>query len=89
MATPGKSTAASRSRDLIAWMLHLTVYSVLLLAYFLVVLRYLAGWFYHLFQQHRAEYALAGIALMIVQAVVLEAISAFILRLFHLGDKKK
>ena len=86
MAKPG--TAASRSRDLIAWMLHLTIYSVLLLAYFLLVLRYLAGWFYGLFQHHRAEYAIFGIVLMIVQAVALETISAFILRLFHLGDKK-
>ena len=86
MAKPG--TAASRSRDLIAWMLHLTVYSVLLLGYFLLVLRYLAGWFLHLFQQHRVEYAFFGIVLMIVQAVALETISTFILRLFHRGDKK-
>lgn len=88
MSSPGKSTAASRSRDLIAWILHLTVYSVLLLAYFFIVLRYLAGWFLHLFQQHRAEYAFAGIVLMIIQAVMLETISAGILRLFHLRDKK-
>jgi Kef-type K+ transport system membrane component KefB len=82
------SGKAARSRDLIAWMLHLTVYTVLLLAYFLLVLRYLAAWFLGLFQHHRVEYALFGIILMIVQAVALETVSGFILRLFHLGDKK-
>jgi hypothetical protein len=86
MTKPG--SAASRSRDLIAWLLHLTIYSVLLLAYFLFVLRFMAGWFYGLFQHHRAEYAIFGIALMIVQAVALETISAVILRFFHLGSKK-
>jgi hypothetical protein len=85
MPTSGK---AARSRDLIAWMLHLTIYSALLLVYFLLVLQYLATWFLGLFQHHRVEYAFFGIILMIVQAVVLETISGFILRLFHLGDKK-
>jgi Kef-type K+ transport system membrane component KefB len=83
-----ESGKAARSRDLIAWMLHLTVYSVLLLAYFLFVLRYLATWFLGLFEHHRVEYALFGIVLMIVQAVALETISGLILRLFQLGDKK-
>ena len=82
------SGKAARTRDLVAWMLHLTVYSVLLLVYFLLVLRYLATWFLGLFLHHRFEYAVFGIVLMIVQAVVLETISGFILRLFHLGDKK-
>jgi hypothetical protein len=87
MAKP--DTAASRYRDLVAWLLHLTVYGVLLLLYLGLVLHFLAPakWFYHLFEQHRAEYALIGIVLMIVQAVVLETISAFVLRLFHLRDK--
>jgi Kef-type K+ transport system membrane component KefB len=80
-------TAATRSRDLIAWLLHLMVYSALLLGYFLFVLRYLAGWFFGLFQHHRIEYAFFGILLMIVQAVALETVSAFILGFFHRGEK--
>jgi cytochrome c biogenesis protein CcdA len=84
-----KSTAATRYRDLIAWMLHLTIYGLLLLLYLWLVLHFLAPakWFYQLFERHRAEYALIGIVLMVVQAVVLETISAFVLRLFHLRDK--
>ena len=74
-------------RDVVAWVLHLVLYSVLLLGYFLLVLRYLAGWFSHMFHHHRAEYALVGIAVMIVQAVALESISALILRWFHIARK--
>lgn len=78
-----RESAATRSRDLVAWLLHLTIYGVLLLLYLWFVLSKLARWFYHLFLHHRAEYALFGILLMIVQAVALETISAFILRAFH------
>jgi hypothetical protein len=74
-------------RDLVAWLLHVVVYGALLLTYFYFVLRYLSGWFTHLFHQHRFEYALAGIAVMIVQAVVLESISAVILRWFKIVRK--
>jgi len=74
-------------RDVVAWVLHLVLYSVLLLAYFLFVLRYLAGWFSHLFHDHRATYAIVGIAVMIVQAVALESVSALILRWFHIARK--
>jgi hypothetical protein len=77
----------STPRELLAWVLHLALYSVLLLAYFLLVLRYLSGWFAGLFHQHRAEYALFGIVAMVVQAVALDAVSAFILRCFHVARK--
>ncbi len=57
MPESGKS---ARSRGLIAWILHLTVCSVLLLFYFLLVLRHLSTWFQGLFQHDRVEYAFFG-----------------------------
>jgi uncharacterized membrane protein YvlD (DUF360 family) len=77
----------STPRELLAWVLHLALYSVLLIGYFLFVLRYLSDWFTDLFHHHRVEFALFGILAMIFQAVVLDAISAFILRCFHLAGK--
>ncbi len=65
----------------------MALYSVLLLAYFLLVLRYLSGWFSALFHQHRVEYALLGIITMVVQAVALDRVSALILRCFHVARK--
>jgi hypothetical protein len=62
---------------------HLAVYSVLLTAYFFLVLRYLSGWLEGLFHDHRVGYAFAAILLMIVQAVGLESISHLILKLLR------
>ena len=62
---------------------HLLIYSALLFTYFVLVLRYLSGWLEGLFHQHRVGYAFAAILLMIVQAVGLESISHFILRLIR------
>jgi cytochrome c biogenesis protein CcdA len=80
MAKPGTLTAG-QTRDLRHSSLHLTLYSVLLALYFFVVLRYLTDWLKGLFHEHRVEYALVAIALMIIQAVGLESISYTILRL--------
>jgi hypothetical protein len=63
--------------------LHLAVYCVLLTAYFFLVLRYLSGWLEGLFHHHRIGYAFVAILLMIIQAVGLESISHFILRLLR------
>ena len=86
MTTPGSSGAPKpppKPRDLQNSLLHLVVYSALLLGYFYLVLSYLSGWLTGLFHHHRMEYAFAGILLMIVQAVVLQTISGWILRLIR------
>jgi Kef-type K+ transport system membrane component KefB len=70
-------------RDLKATLLHLIIYGALLALYFVLVLRYLAHWLESLFNQHRAEYAIIAIVLMVGQAVGLEIISSFILRLMR------
>jgi hypothetical protein len=87
MTNQGDLPPSSHWRDVVAWALHLVLYSVLLLAYFLLVLRYLAAWFAGLFHHHRAEYAIFGILIMIVQAVALDSVSAFILRCFRIARK--
>jgi predicted tellurium resistance membrane protein TerC len=76
-------SAAPTQRDMKAFLLHLVVYGSLLLLYFALVLRYGAAWLLGLFHQHRTEYALAAILLMIGQAVGLEIVSHFVLRLIR------
>jgi hypothetical protein len=73
------SGKSSQARDLKTFALHLTIYSGLLFLYFIFVLRFGAAWLKELFLQHRHEYALVAILLMIVQAVVLETVSFSIL----------
>jgi predicted tellurium resistance membrane protein TerC len=74
---------ASQKRDLDAFFLHLVIYGGLLVFYFILVLRFLAPSLLQLFHQHRIEYALAAILLMLGQAVGLEFISHCLLRLIR------
>jgi predicted tellurium resistance membrane protein TerC len=71
------------SRDFKFFFYHLIVYGGLLLLYYVLVLRFLTGWLLGLFHQHRVEYALAAIVLMIGQAVGLEIVSYFLLKLIR------
>lgn len=73
----------NQTRDFKSFSLHLAVYSLLLLIYFFLVLRFLVGWLEELFHQHRFEYALVAILLMAIQAAGLEVISHFILKLIR------
>ncbi len=52
-----------------AFLVELAIYAVLVFTYFLLVLHFLTGWFLELFEQHRLEYAVAGLAVVIGQAV--------------------
>ena len=70
-------------RDLKSALLHWLVYGALLVLYFVLVLRYLTHWLEDLFHQHRTEYAIVAILLMIGQAVGLECISSLILKLIR------
>jgi len=73
----------SQARDLKSFLLHLAVYASLLALYFVLVLRYWAHWLLDLFHQHRTEYAIVAILLMIGQAAGLELISYFILKVIR------
>ncbi len=63
----------------------LPIYAVLVIAYFFLVLHFLAGWLKDLEDRHLTIYALVAIALIIGQAVVLESITTGLLRLFRGG----
>jgi hypothetical protein len=65
-----------------AFSIELVVYGFLVVAYFFLVLHFLAGWLYQLEIQHRTTYAVLAILLIIGQAVVLEGLTTLLLRLF-------
>ena len=60
--------------------IELAVYSVFVFLYFLLVLHFLGGWLKGLFDQHRAAYAAAGLAVVLVQAVALEVLTSSLLK---------
>jgi len=61
-----------------AFLIELAIYSVLVVAYFFLVLHFLGEWLVQL--HNRYVYALVSILLIIGQAVLLEAVTTLLLR---------
>ena len=66
-----------------AFLVELAVYAVFVTAYFFLVLHYLSGWLQDLHLHHVKLYALIAIVLIIGQAVLLESITTWLLRLLR------
>jgi hypothetical protein len=66
-----------------AFLIELVVYAALVISYFFLVLHLLGGWLHDLSSHHRYIYALTAILLIIGQAVFLEAVTTFLLRLLR------
>jgi hypothetical protein len=62
----------------------LVIYSILLMVYFFAVLRFLGTFLTNLAHTHTLLYALAGLGLIVAQAVVLEALTSALMRWLHL-----
>ena len=65
--------------------IELPIYAVLVIAYFFLVLHFLAGWLKNLADHHLTIYALVAIGLIIGQAVVLESVTTGLMRLLRGG----
>jgi hypothetical protein len=66
------------------FIIELAVYGVLLVVYFFAVLQFLGGMLSNLFLNNLSLYAIVGLALIVTQAVVLEAVTSYLIRLLHL-----
>ncbi len=64
-----------------SFLIEMLLYSALVVGYVFVVLAFLIGWLKHLYDSNRVSYAIAALALMIGQAVVLELVTSLLLRL--------
>lgn len=64
-----------------AFGIELALYAILVVGYFFLVLHYLGGWLHQLEMHYRYTYAGVAILLIIGQAVVLEGVTTFLLRL--------
>ncbi|MCJ7661307.1 MAG: hypothetical protein MUO67_19325 [Anaerolineales bacterium] len=70
----------SKIRKLIInFIIELVIYGILVVAYFYLVLRYLRLFLTDLYHDNLVIYAIIGLILIVVQAVVLEAVTSFLL----------
>ena len=75
-----KKSAATTLR---AFLVELVVYAALVVCYFFAVLHFLGGWLFQLQQHHHYTYAGVSLLLIIGQAVVLESVTTFLLRMIR------
>ena len=68
------------------FVIELIIYAILVVAYFLVVLRLLGGPLSDLYEDNLVLYAFLALGLVLVQAVVLEAVTSFIMGLLGLDQ---
>jgi hypothetical protein len=81
----GTPTKKEKVNTLRAFLIELAVYAVFVTAYFFLVLHYLSGWLQDLHLNHVRLYALMAIVLIIGQAVLLESVTTWLLRLLRGG----
>jgi len=78
-------TKKEKTSTLRAFLVELAVYAAFVTGYFFLVLHYLSGWLQELHLHHVRTYALIAIVLIIGQAVVLESVTTWLLRLLRGG----
>ena len=76
----GQRMKKEARKALWAFGVEIAIYSVLVVAYFFLVLRFIADDLHDLEQHHIVLYAVVAIALIVGQAVILEVITTGLLR---------
>jgi hypothetical protein len=71
------------AKTLRAFLVELAIYALLVVGYFFLVLRLLGEGLHHLETRHRYTYGGVAILLIIGQAVVLEGVTTFLLRILR------
>jgi len=64
--------------------IELIVYGVLLVIYFFAVLRFLGDFLINLFENQLLVYSFIGLGLIVAQAVLLETVTSWLIRLLRL-----
>lgn len=68
--------------------LELFLYAVLVVIYFFLALRFLGDPLQELFREHRVGYALVSLLLILLQGVLLDYVTSFLLDRLKLGRMK-
>ena len=70
-------------RTIRAFAIELVIYALLVVVYFFLVLHFLGQWLYELEIHYRYLYAGVAILLIVGQAVLLESLTTFLIRLIR------
>ena len=65
-------------------LIEIIIYSILIFAYYFLVLRWLDDWLMTIFDSSLVFYSLAGLGLIFIQAVLLDFVTSFLRRFIKL-----
>ena len=82
VADAPRKSKAEASHTFRALLIELPIYAVLVVAYFFLVLHFLADWLGDLHKHHTLLYSLVAIAL-VLSVIGLESVTTLLLRLFR------
>ena len=67
-------------------LVEIVIYSVLIFAYYLLVLRWLDDWLLMIFNTNLVYYAIAGLGLIFTQAVLLDFVTSYLMKFIKLDQ---
>ena len=65
-------------------LIEISIYSLLIFGYYLLVLRWLGGWIASIFNHNLYSYAFIGLGLIVLQAVILDLVTSFLMKYIKL-----
>lgn len=67
-------------------LVEIVIYSVLIFAYYFLVLRWLDDWLLMIFNTNLVYYAIAGLGLILIQAVLLDFVTSYLMKFIKLDQ---
>ena len=67
-------------------LVEITIYSVLIFGYYLLVLRWMGDWLMNMFNTNLGYYSLIGLGLIFIQAVLLDFVTSFLMKYIKLDQ---
>lgn len=67
-------------------LVEITIYSILIFGYYLLVLRWMGDWLMTMFNTNLVNYSLIGLGLIFVQAVLLDFVTSFLMKYIKLDQ---
>ncbi|MFV1949181.1 MAG: hypothetical protein ACC633_04505 [Anaerolineales bacterium] len=67
-------------------LVEITIYSVLIFGYYLLVLRWMGDWLMNMFNTNLVYYSLIGLGLIFIQAVLLDFVTSFLMKYIKLDQ---
>jgi len=67
-------------------LIEIVIYSILIFGYYLLVLRWLGDWLLTIFNTNLVYYAIAGLGMIFIQAVLLDFVTSYLMKFIKIDQ---